>query len=76
MPTHADPIVFLRLPDVIARTGLPRSSLYDLIAKGQFPAPVRLSVGRVAWDESAVTAWQRDRLAQHDANPIKRGGAA
>ncbi|MCF8486120.1 MAG: AlpA family transcriptional regulator [Rhodobacteraceae bacterium] len=43
-------------------TGLSRSTIYDLMAKGQFPRPVRLTAKAVAWPESAIADW----LAQRD----------
>lgn len=43
-------------------TGLSRSTIYDLMAKGQFPRPVRLTAKAVAWPESAIAYW----LAQRD----------
>lgn len=43
-------------------TGLSRSTIYDLMAKGQFPRPVRLTAKAVAWPESAIAHW----LAQRD----------
>ena len=56
---------FLRRPQVQAMTGLPTSTLYDLLSKRQFPAPIRLTPGRVAWLESDVLAWQHERLAEN-----------
>ena len=56
----------LRLPDVIARVGLPRSSLYAQIANGTFPAPIRIGVRAVAWDSAAINDWIAQRIA--DAN--------
>jgi prophage regulatory protein len=43
----------VRLPEVPARTGLSRSTLYVRIATNQFPRPVNLGIGRgaVAWLE-------------------------
>lgn len=42
----------LRRPDVEARTGLSRSTIYDWMKRGEFPKPVALgawrSAGRVA----------------------------
>lgn len=38
-------------------TGLSRSTIYDLMAKGQFPRPVRLTAKAVAWPESAIADW-------------------
>jgi len=57
---------FLRRPLVEEITGLPTSSLYDEIAKGRFPKPVKLSASRVAWLEDEVLAWQEARIAARD----------
>lgn len=55
----ADPI--LRRPEVTARTGLPTSSLYGLMARDQFPKPIKLSAKAVGWRSSAVEAWVKSR---------------
>lgn len=47
----------LRRPQVERITGLSRSTIYDWIKKGDFPAPVKLGARLVAWRESDVTAW-------------------
>ena len=47
----------LRLPAVKSRTGLSRSTLYERIAKGSFPAPVRLGARAVGWRESDICTW-------------------
>lgn len=44
-------------------TGLSRSTIYDLMAKGQFPRPVRLTAKAVAWPESAIAEWLASRKA-------------
>ena len=51
----------LRRPDVEARTGLSRSTLYDWMKRGDFPQPVKLGARMVAWRESDVTAWLDSR---------------
>ena len=51
----------LRRPEVEARTGLSRSTLYDWMKRGDFPAPVRLGARLVAWRESDVTEWLESR---------------
>jgi len=43
----ADPSDTLRLPKVRQRTGLGRSTIYHLVARGLFPAPVRLTLRAV-----------------------------
>lgn len=56
----------LRLKQVEARVGLKRSTLYQRVADGTFPAPVALGGGgsrAVGWIESEVDQWLRDRIA-------------
>ncbi len=50
-------ISLLRLPEVRARTGLSRSAIYALIARGEFPRPVALTARAVAWRSDAVDSW-------------------
>ena len=45
------------------RTSLSRTTLWRLTKKGKFPAPAQVSPGRVAWSESAVSAWIAAHLA-------------
>lgn len=52
----------LRCQQVQARTGLPRSSLYKLIAEGKFPPAFPLAGRAVAWDSRAVDAWVQSRI--------------
>ena len=57
-----DEVIFLRLPDVKALTGLSKSSLYALIRERSFPAPVRLGARAVAWVKSEVRQWAVERV--------------
>ena len=57
---------FLRLGDVQRHTGLPCSSIYLLMSKGQFPKPVPLGPRSVGWLESEILEWQKTRIAQRD----------
>lgn len=47
----------LRLPEVKARTGLSRSTLYLRISQSTFPAPISLGGRAVGWVESEVNDW-------------------
>jgi predicted DNA-binding transcriptional regulator AlpA len=58
----SDDVVFLRLPEVKAVTGLSKTTLYALIHDKSFPAPVRLSPGTVAWVRSEVRQWAQERV--------------
>lgn len=44
----------LRLPEVIARTGMSRSTIYLRIQSGHFPKPVSLGPRMVGWPESQI----------------------
>ncbi|WP_411910526.1 helix-turn-helix transcriptional regulator [Paucibacter sp. DJ1R-11] len=55
---------FLRLPDVLSRVPVARSSLYRLIAAGKFPGPTKLGPKTSAWRESQVIAWMNEQGAQ------------
>lgn len=51
----------LRRPAVEAATGLSRSSIYDMMDRGEFPRPVRIGKRAVAWPESAISDWLSNR---------------
>jgi len=59
---------FLRLTDVIERTGLGRSTIYKLMAEDDFPLNVSLGARAVAWVEQEIEDWIFSRIAQRD-NP-------
>lgn len=54
---------FLRLPEVMHLCGLSRSTIYELIRKGEFPPQVSLGGKNVAWLHSEITAWMAGRIA-------------
>ena len=59
---------FIRIATVTDLTGIPRSSVYDLIKRGLFPAQLSLGGGKsVAWLESDVMAWMNERIAASKA---------
>lgn len=53
----------LRLQQVQALTGLPRSTLYKLVLERSFPPSIALAGRAVAWDSQAVEAWIESRIA-------------
>jgi len=57
----------LRLPAVIAATGLQRSTIYDGIRGGTFPKPVMLGGRTVAWVGAEIEQWISARIAARDA---------
>jgi prophage regulatory protein len=63
---------FLRRAAVERATGLKRSSIYELIAREQFPRPIKISAatgqrgGAVAWARSEIAQWQADCIARRE----------
>jgi prophage regulatory protein len=51
------PRKILRLPTVLDRTGLSRSSVYLRVTEGRFPRPVSLGARAVGWIETEVEEW-------------------
>jgi prophage regulatory protein len=47
----------LTITDVIARTTLSRSAIYEAVKSGGFPAPIKISANRVAWRATEIDAW-------------------
>jgi prophage regulatory protein len=58
---------FLRCPVVRTRTGLPKSTLYQLIADGKFPKQIRIGPRAVVWLEEDVDAWIDSKVAEAGA---------
>ena len=60
-----DQQILHRLPATLARTGLSRSQLYRLIARGEFPRPIKLAgTASAAWSSTAVSHWIEQQLNQ------------
>ena len=64
----------LRRHQVQQRTGLSRSTLYQYIKEGGFPAPVQLGPRAVGWLESDISDWitARVKLARQGNVPASR----
>ena len=64
----------LRLPEVLARVGVKKTSLYSLIKKGLFPKPRRLMANSrsVGWLEEEVDNYVAGLGVQQSASPKAR----
>jgi len=59
----------LRLPEVMTRTGLSRSTIYLRVSQGTFPKPVNLGGRAVGWVEAEIQEWlQRQIEASRKVN--------
>ncbi len=63
------PYRLIRERDLPAYAGLKRTQISELIKRGEFPRPIKLSDGgrAKAWLEEELLLWQRRRLASRDA---------
>lgn len=68
----APPARLLRRPVVLSRVGVSSSTLYEMIAAGDFPAPIPIGRQAVGFLESEVEAWIKNRIEQRDSRTRKR----
>jgi len=57
----------LRLPQVIERTSLRRSTIYEMMNTGRFPKPVKLNLRCNGWIENEISDWLASRIADRVA---------
>lgn len=51
----------LSIREVVSRVGLSRSTIYEMIRRGEFPAPIELGPNRVGWLSDEIDAWLATR---------------
>lgn len=64
----------LRLPEVKARTGLSRSTIYLRISQGAFPPPISLGGRAVGWVDTEIQEWLEERIEASRADACRRAG--
>lgn len=52
----------IRLPEVLDRVGLKKTSVYKLMAEDEFPRPTKLGAAS-AWIDSEIDEWIRTRAS-------------
>ena len=52
----------LRLPEVMTRTGLSRSTIYLRISQGTLPKPINLGGRAVGWVEAEIQEWLQRQI--------------
>ena len=57
-----------RLPKVIERTSLSRSSIYLKMQDGTFPPSVKLSKRAMGWPEDVITEWIEQRINESNTD--------
>ncbi len=54
----------IRLPEVIARTGIPRSTIYALMAQDKFPHQINLGIRSVGWIADEILEFNNQRIRE------------
>jgi prophage regulatory protein len=57
---------FIKLKDVIDRTGLSKSVIYARASQGTFPRPVSLGAATSRWVDVEVDEWIDERIRERD----------
>ena len=58
----------LRLPEVMAKTGLKRSQVYREMKSGKFPKSCKIGPASTAWLESEIDDWIVAKLSTRELN--------
>ena len=69
VPDSHTPTRLLRPSAVAARIGLSIPTIWRLRRRGDFPAPIQLSVGAIAFREQDVERWIAARAARLERMP-------
>lgn len=56
-------MTFIRQAEVLRKTALSRSTLYELIDAGKFPKPLKIGERINAWPQHEVEEWMQARIA-------------
>ena len=51
----------LRAPEVMARTGLSRVTIWRRVKAGKFPAPLVLGENSIGWTAQSIEDWLKNR---------------
>lgn len=70
-PAQLVPNALMRTPDVCAVTGMARPTLYEAMAKGLFPRPIKLGEKSSAWPCREVDAMCAARIAGKSEDELR-----
>lgn len=60
--SRTSPLILLRMPDVLARTGKARATIYIDIQRGLFPPPISIGKKASAWPDYEIEAINAARV--------------
>ena len=57
---------FIRLDEVMSRTGLKRANIYLRMKNGTFPKNISIDAKNVVWLESEIMEWMQEKINQRN----------
>jgi len=66
--TATSSLILLRRSDVERMTTLSKTTIYNLVNSGKFPAPIRLLDNKVAWVEHEVQEWISSKIFKRNCD--------
>jgi prophage regulatory protein len=72
LPTWSQHPAILRLPAVLSRTGLSRSTIYQWMKERRFPQSITLGIKAVGWSESDISNWITERIAEGSERGVQQ----
>ena len=57
---------FIRLDEVMSRTGLKRANIYLRMKNGTFPKNISICAKNVVWLESEIMEWMQEKINQRN----------
>lgn len=68
----AKPDRLIRMPELLARLGICRKTVYNLLKTGELPRPLMIGSKAIAWRESQIDDW----IANLQEKPTGKAQAA
>ncbi len=53
---------FLRIVDVMKKTGIAKSTIWLWVSEGKFPKPIKLSPRITVWEEKEINHWMSNKI--------------
>ena len=57
----------MRLKEITEKTGLAKSTIYNLISQGKFPKQIDLGARSVGWVDTEIEEWLEEKVAHRNA---------
>jgi len=57
----------MRLKEVIEKTGLAKTTIYNLISQGEFPKQIDLGARSVGWVDTEIEEWLLSKIELRDS---------